>query len=290
MASAPKAYEPCPRKDSSVKLAVLMLAGSMLAGAASPQQPEVKPPSKKSEPRKTRPKATPGFSTAPFDSSVERLPPNYLGHSMIDVWTELNKRSSNFKKGEYETSAAWAARLQKLQGQPLTGSLTMLSQFAFRAYDVEDVYDADAKTLRLSLKSGEANYDQVYYDIFLWRTKTWQAGSFIGSNAFGVKRRVRAEKEQAYFTAFKAGWLGSTGVHKIKEVSVEQAKLIRSQIGGLIVGKLREPYVGQRADRSEATLDDPVQRSSNNFYVFFQPQAVWFYNLQSGEVYHRALI
>jgi len=119
---------------------------------------------------------------------------------------------------------------------------------------------------------------------------TKQLGSFVGSNAFGVKRRVRAEKEQAYFTVFKEGILGSAGMVNIEEASVEQAKLIRPQIRVLIVGNLQQPYVGGDTDHNEATIDNPVQTSSYNFYVYFKPQAVLFYNLQSGEVYYRGLI
>src|SRR5262249_36568298 len=121
-----------------MKLAIFMFASLLMTGAASPQP-------KQSAPRKTRPKVTAAFSTVPFDGSVERLPQNYGGHSMINVWPELNKRRLQLKQGEYETKEVWAERLQKLQDQPLTGSLTVLSQLAFLATDFENAYDADAK-------------------------------------------------------------------------------------------------------------------------------------------------
>jgi hypothetical protein len=40
---------------------------------------------------------------------------------------------------------------------------------------------------------------------------------------------------------------------------------------------------------NKATMDNPVETSSFEFYLYFKPEAIWFYNLQSGEVYHRAL-
>jgi hypothetical protein len=251
-----------------MKLVALMLAGSMLAGAASPQQPQVKPPSQKSGQRKAKPKSPSAFSTVPFDSSVERLPPNYQGHSMVDIWTELNKRRPQLKQDEYETKEAWAARLQKLQDQPLTGSLTVLSQFAFRAQDFKDEYDADTKTIQLSVNLGSVDFDEISagavpnHESILWWRDIRDAGSFVGSNAFGIKRRVRVEEKQAYFMLCKEGLIRSSGILKIEEVSIEQAKLIRPQIRVLIVGKLRRPYVGLDTRHKKATLDNPVETYS----------------------------
>jgi hypothetical protein len=273
-----------------MKLAILMLSGSLLAGSALAQQP------KQSRPRNAKPKVTAVFSTAPFNSSVERLSPNYLGHSMIKVWAELYRRRLQFNKREYETSDAWASRVQKLKGQPLISSTTMLSQFAFQAYDVDAFYDADTKIISVTVSPGGAFHDEMNGVLSLsgnsmlgWKN-TAQSGSFVGSNAFGVKRRVRAETEQFYFMAFQDTRIGLADTFNIENVGGEQAKLIKPQIRVLVIGTLQEPYAGLSASQNKATLDDPVQTTSYEFYLYFKPEAIWFYNLKSGEVYHKALL
>jgi hypothetical protein len=268
-----------------------MIVGSLLVDPALAQQS-----SKQPEPPKASPKATTTFSTMPFDNSARRLPPNYRGHSLINVWAALHKRGQQFRKSEYETSEAWNSRSEKLKARPLIGSASMLSQFAFQAYDVDAFYNADAETISVTVSPVDALYDKMngiplpaFRSILGWKNIA-QLGSFVGSNAFGVKRRIRAEVEQFYFMTFPETQLNLADTFTIENVGAERARLIKPQIRVLIVGKLQEPYMGVSSDQIDATLSDPVQTTSHDLYLYFKPEAIWFYNLRTGEVYHRALI
>jgi len=242
----------------------------------------------------SKPVARTVFATSIFDNSWERLPPGYNGHSVIDLWPMLLSRRSKLIKQEYETSEAWAKRIEKLQAEPFHGSLTVFSLLAFSAQDVETEYDADQKTLSVKANKETLSFDLVNnkglsdYEAITWWFKSENKGSFIGSNSFGVKRKVRSEKEEGYYVLFKAGEIGEANLLTLQDVSVQQAKLLRPKLRVLVVGKLQYPYVGAESFKKKATIDTPVQTDSLYYYLYFKPEAFWFYNYETGEVYYRA--
>ncbi len=256
----------------------LMLVGGLVGSAQSrkPVAPQAK------------------FSTVPFDVTAKQLPPKFLGHSLLDLWGLVNERKKALDQGEYETTKAWEERLERLNAKPLLGGVKLDSTLAFRVSDVENVYSADDEAITLTANTDKQAFDSMNeqglsdFDSVLWWYDSKFIGSFIGSNAFGVKRRVRAETENYYHLLFNKGIIGRANTLTINEVSVEKAKAIRPLLRTLIVGTLIDPYIGGDKDETSATISDPVKTTTYNFYAYFEPTAFWFYNLETGEVYYRA--
>lgn len=234
------------------------------------------------------------FSTVPFDESAAKLPSNYFGHSMSDLWPMLLSRRTKLLKQEYETTEAWAKRIEKVQAEPFWGSLTVFSTLAFKPLDLDSEYDADSATLSLKINLETVSFDFINnkglsdYDAIALRQTTEQVGSFVGSNSFGVKRKVKAKEQVAQFLLFKAGQIGQANILTIEDVTVQQAKSIRPHLRAIVCGKLKYPYIGADSEKTNATLDEPVQTSALSYYLYFEPLALWFYNSETGEVYYRA--
>lgn len=234
------------------------------------------------------------FSKVPFDLAANQLTPNYPGHSLVDLWGLMVERKKTMKQGEYETTPAWETRIAKLNAQPLTGTVRATSILAFKLRQTETSYSADSEALTITAKTADQIYDSMNkqglssFDSFLWGYSNQKSGSYIGANAFGVKRRVRVEKEMNYYLIFKSGIIGEAKMLTIQEVKPEKARAIRPHLRVLLVGVLTDPYIGGDKDETAATIDDPVKTSTFNFYAYFKPMAFWFYNFETGEVYYRA--
>lgn len=234
------------------------------------------------------------FSQTVFDLTAKQLPPKYLGHSLVDVWGLLNDRKKKFSQGEYETTQAWQTRLAKLKTERLMGEVTMVSDYAFKLTNVETTYSADAEALTLTAQTAKSGFDSINNDSLLgfdsiqWWYNNKKAGAYVGSNAFGVKRRVQVETEQIYYLLFKPETLGKANTLTIHDVKPETAKVIRPQLRALLIGTPMEPYIGGDKEETDATIDDPVKTLTYSFYLYFKPKAIWFYNTQTGEVYYKA--
>lgn len=237
----------------------------------------------------------PQFSKTPFDLKANQLPPKYLGHSLIDLWGLMHDRKKLMEKDEYETSEAWQTRVAKLNSKPLVGSLTPHSIFAFRLIGAETSYSADAQALTITASKVEPpvfdslnEHSLSNLESFLYWYDNISQGSVIGSNAFGVKRRVKVEKETSYYLLFGSGRIGRANTLTLEEVKPEQAKSIRPLLQMLLICELIAPFTGGDKDETGATIDEPIKTTSLNVYTYVMPLAFWFYNSETGEVYYRA--
>ena len=143
-----------------------------------------------------------GFSAQPFDLAVEKLLPGFKGHDAAGVVVELTKRKAAMVKDEFETTAAYRERMAGQAARPLLGTLRIDKLFAFvlPASAVKSTYDADDQVLSVSLPvQNETDKLCVGWSFLIddWKCKMFalvetpiSSTSYIGENAFGVKRRV----------------------------------------------------------------------------------------------------
>ena len=94
------------------------------------------------------PQSIHSYSTTEFDSSIQRLPPQFRGHNAETIWKALNQKSKSFTKSEYETQAAFETRISAFATEPLLGNLRPSSIFAFVVPIVESSYDAETRQLK----------------------------------------------------------------------------------------------------------------------------------------------
>jgi len=82
------------------------------------------------------------FQNIPFDLSVERLPPGFVGADLSGVYNSLAQRQSLHKE-EFETTEAFKRRKAEIARQPVLGSLLLTSVYAFSHQIKNSKYDAD---------------------------------------------------------------------------------------------------------------------------------------------------
>lgn len=133
--------------------------------------------------------------TRSFDASAEKLPPKFLGHDIKALYTEMSARSSaGAKKGEFETTEEFHARVQREAAEPVLGNLAKNGLFAFTLTNTsgEALYDADQRTMTVALVLSRASKD-IYTSSnkkALTSKGEVREDTYEGSNAYGAKVQV----------------------------------------------------------------------------------------------------
>lgn len=81
------------------------------------------------QPRITPPREV--YSNAEFNLEKTSLPQKFDGHSIQELMTNLERERTRQEKGEFESTFDWQRRLIAARKQPILGSLTLTSYFAF---------------------------------------------------------------------------------------------------------------------------------------------------------------
>lgn len=147
-------------------------------------------------------------------------------------------RSDVPDKDEYETTEHYQRRIMRERA------------YASVALDVsfyEATYDADAGTLTI-------DYDGKGGLVFLHKQSL---GTYVGSNAFGVSRRVTKTKQVALTASFEDNTLFQPS-HVVLNVSPARAKSIKEDGRIRVLGEIVKSEWGPINFSSDPTLDDPT--------------------------------
>lgn len=230
-------------------------------------------------------KATAAFSTEPFPDNPASLPARYLGHYPLDPFLKLHTRKAVLKKGEFETTAQYEERAERESKFPLIGSMTREHLFAFMFVPDKADYDADRAIITIGVDKTQV-YDDTPWDPFsprtalLWRESEKQIDSYVGSNAPGVKRPVRASHRTELYIGIPA----KPSPECACPLPTDKARLIKDRLRLLVIGRIVSPYVGEATEENEATISDPVQVLTNQYVLYLQPETFMVYDFQSGEI------
>src|SRR5712691_9888921 len=109
---------------SRVAMLFVIIFASIFAVAQRRSQP-AKPPSPQPSPSAAPRANTSIYSTEPFDSAVEKLPPQFHGNDPEVIYSVLDARKKSATKGEFETTEEFRLRVQKEEALPIVGNLTI---------------------------------------------------------------------------------------------------------------------------------------------------------------------
>lgn len=207
----------------------------------------------------------------------------YVGRKILPISAStliLKLSKQALRKGEFETTAQFKERQEK--------SGINLSESSIVNGDLPDQnflkYDADRQELTV-FAYAFANRG-VDWDLALLKIEPFgsvpfgtfnlgvsiasvdtPAGTFSGTNAFGVSRRIRRtlRRDVAIFER-KADldehlFLNQSrdGVLDVLKVNPDEARRLKAAMRFVYVVQPKEPYLATGSRRSEATLDDPEQ-------------------------------
>lgn len=238
----------------------------------------------------TRPSSE--FTTMAFDTSASSLAPRYRGHDAEAMFTRL---SAVAKKGEFETTSEYQRRLEGLLSSRTIGTLTYRSTYAFLVDDLDltTSYDADAGTLTLSIdvKHYADEESGTNWSAFSSRSISTENASYIASNPFGVKVRVRSGTLEQYEIAFNnrdqlPGFNSEMDPSIILNVALEpkEAQAISKNVRVLAICRLVQPFATSETDHHQGTVDNPLDLLVKSHYIHAQLLGLWVYNISSGRV------
>lgn len=269
------------RSKQTVRRLIGFLFSTFLLAATASEQPGSQP---KSVQRTV-------WSEVPFSLDQENLPLGFTGHDSVRLLRAAMKLPV---KGTYETTAEYAVRLQAARDKPVYGTVSLNDLLAFSFFAFEGAtnsafghsYNADTSELTYFIKESR-NYSTDTCDIHELDTVTRKGKSYVGQNAFGVKRNiavihekqlifgVRCDSDSLYSSGFNVNWSF--------QLDREQASELKKII---VIGRVMQPAFKTEENFYEPTLSSPVAGSTSALKLVIEPSEVWLTD-GLGKVFHK---
>jgi hypothetical protein len=237
------------------------------------------------------------YASAPFDTTVDSLPPKYMGHSCRTLAKKL--ASLGLKKNEFETTAAYRERLASASATVLTGSTTLADVVGFVSTDDGDskiggTYDADRGIMSImeSVGSGEQMVGSALLTTVKLDQKLKSHRSYEAANAYGRSVRVNSGTWDTCGLALSnfphsTATIIARAIRQSIAMTPDEAREAKGNLRLLFVGNADAPYWTEYRERSKATIDDPVELQWEGEAVVLRLSQVWIFNKNSGKVYKK---
>ena len=92
------------------------------------------------------------------------MPPNFSGHDVGTLFTQLRDLKKRLVKSEFETTADYEKRVTQEKQKPILGNLTILDTFSLVAPNVQAAYDADSQKMQFFLPVEKSRMAELYRD------------------------------------------------------------------------------------------------------------------------------
>jgi hypothetical protein len=244
-----------------------------------------------------------------FDRNAEKLLPNYIGNDPISIAEDFMGRLKISIKDEFETTAEYNTRSQKLWTLPLKNGKQTSSLFTFNAvpFDTFFSYDADKEivTVKTGLRPLNTNLCDSYFKLKQIKPnipseleencygmplfyKVGDSRLYDATNAFGAKVRVTQNDEYMIWAVFTQKSIQPTANNyfyfQMKQTPL-QAKQLKSDIGTLVIGKmdLLKPF---RFDIkiTKPTFENPKESTGVYMMFSFTTEELWIYQKSTGRI------
>ena len=245
-------------------------------------------PSKPAGKRTNKPAHLTGF----FDPSVKSLSPGFLGNSFERVY----RATLISPKGEYETTAQFEQRVQKIPR----------GIYAFRAEnEISSRYDADTGQLVITPETTmiHVGFDfKPDYTAYMIRSAVVARKDYVGSNAFGATALVKSERVKEYSIVVGRDRRHGSSTDLLLAMTPDEAKKVRGNLKLLYICSTDVPREEQFPsmdmpdlsfdgatgfDSTDATLDDPEERSTYSYSLRVKLLEIWVFDSKSGRIYGR---
>lgn len=188
-------------------------------------------------------------------------------------------------KSQYETTEQYNARLPILLGSLPEGSeVTAVVTIA----DVLGKYDADKGHLvftssDIHIVAGSDDITTITpsyarYSGVAARSALKDGKSYVGENAYGVRRRVTERTATTYMVAFEPAArtddVGLFGSLLAIDMALEVARSERPFLEMVLIGHLKPPFIVDDTHYSDATIDAPVALTIQKHAVIIETPCV----------------
>lgn len=251
-----------------MKKSISLFASALLMLAVSCHAGEGQKSAKRSA------QAAPPYATAPFDTTLEKVPRGYMGHDTVGLGAALLKNKP--KKGEYETSSEFDARYDAWKAKPLVGTVKIGDTIAIREifYAFDKQFNADNEMMTLSFNSRvQTSADDGLRPFINLHHTHKKLSSVAAKTRMGVKF--------TYTRDTYSGW----GVKLINLTTSTdfQFKVPRDTAKGnerwsvLLIGELREPFTFYEESYHEPTLVERYEELSRSSGIIMKVNEIWIF-------------
>lgn len=226
----------------------------------------------------------------PFGYLDAELPPNYAGANCPKLYKAASKLQG--KKDKYETTEEYEQRISKLKDFNLLDEFKVGDQIAFKletkGLGVVLDYNADAQSLVAKQMASIASMplNNKLANVLTISSKLVSSKSGIGSNSFGVKRRMETYNYTACGIALTNIdyepdlMLYADG----KNIPADKVRSAEKNAAFLIVGSIVAPFHGNAYRSMGATLDSPTEEHWEFDVLPIKVVQTIVYNTKTGEV------
>lgn len=235
-----------------------------------------------------------------YDPTWTKLPPGYQGVDPVKVNQLLNAMSFDAKKGEFETTEQFQARISDADAN--LAPLNRKSYYAFKIDSIASKYDADAQVFRVSQNVLDACKESE-------RPKGWMVcqvktvyrdnEGYEGSNAYGATRHIAKDHRTVFGVAIPLGGpalgLGTFNTNMLSggavyyanvPVPIEKAKSLKaSKLGVLFIGNVQGgKQITVTNIRLEPKMDSLLDAFIYTSGVPFDMKKIVVYVVETGEI------
>lgn len=235
------------------------------------------------EPAKQPTKRPLKFSNVPFTVDVDKIPKDFAGSDPIALLKGLLKSPEPAKR-EFETKDEFADRYDNWLTRNILGSLTPTSTIAFvfspAILPLDQVlleYDADKAEMTFKLEPG---WCEGGNNITLLSTGK-EVGSYIGQNAFGVKKVIR-QSEIAKFCLE-----GTSKTQVTFPMARDKAKIEKQLAKFILIGRLKSPYAKVMESYLSPKIDSPYEVHGTSYVLKFDVKDIWIFSGLNGDILYR---
>ncbi len=227
-----------------------------------------------------------GYGQTPFrfQSTLDTLPANYQGNSVIDIAKAISRLQGNdpqklTEKGEFETSIDYAKRLEeykkKLPVETVSNRFVLVKNYQLAEYD------ADSQILNV-----RTAFTHVEDGAVVLIDSDSQRGSYAATNAYGAIITVTTTSNSSYWIKFVPTSFPEPVVSQIK-LDIPSAKSIKPNLRTLVYFELVLPYLESDITSEKATFSSPRESKNTTFRYLAKPLEIWFFDQVTGKVYFK---
>ncbi len=113
-----------------------------------------------------------------------------------------------------------------------------------------------------------------------WSHKQLEGKTYVGENAFGVKRIISYKEYENIFIE----------TEKIKpdfyleNVPPQEAMKLVPNLRFLVIGEPLQPFVKTATALYKPTLDNPEEVKGYNYSLIVEMKEIWLYNFETGKI------
>lgn len=213
-----------------------------------------------------------------------KYPPKYSGDDISKIIAQVKKLNAKAgKKGEFETSEEFNARLEAVTESNMFKSFTIV----FKPQNLRQEYDADKSKLTVAILAS----DYTCPEICLKNNKK-MTGTYIATNAYGAKIKVYKFDSSTIRLEVSTEKYKDTNFSSYNNMDTivvfadkEAAKKMKGKIALAYTVYPIPPFYEVQRHKYGPTFGDPTYVSSNEQIVTIEVKKIAIFNNSTGEIY-----